>query len=43
MKHSFEDYLSKCLTVVWYGIFLVGSSALLLWLIKLLLKVMGVI
>ena len=43
MKHSFEHYLSKFLTVVWYGLLLVGSSVLLLWLIKLLLKVMGVI
>lgn len=43
MKHSFEHYVSKILSYLWFAAVIVGSITLLIWLIKMFLKVIGVL
>ena len=43
MKHNFEHYLSKFLTAAWWVILVVGSGNIVLWVTKLLLRLIGVI
>lgn len=42
MKHNLEHYVSKFLGYVWLVALTIGSLALLGWVIKALLKVIGV-
>ena len=42
MKHGLEHYVSKLLIVLWSLFLVIGSVALVAWVIKLFFKVMGV-
>ena len=43
MKHNLEHYVSKFLGAVWLVTLVLASVALLAWLVKTLMSVLGVI
>lgn len=43
MKHNFEHYVSRFLGYIWYATCVAGSLALLAWVLKMLVKAIGVI
>ena len=43
MHHELEHYASKFLSVIWIISLIVGSTTLLVWVIKLFFRVIGVI